>query len=53
MKRFKQFLKKNCAQSLVAMAALALFVGSTSASVASVWWFHQPEMPESIRNHKR
>lgn len=35
------------------VASLALVLGVTSANVACMCWFHQPEMPKSMDKFKK
>lgn len=32
--------------------AFALVLGAASNSQACVWWFHQPKVPEQMKNKK-
>lgn len=37
----------------MALASLALFVGSTSVNMACTRWVYQPKVPASMMQHKK
>lgn len=42
------YLRKVCTSLGRIIPAVALLVGSATASQACTWWFHQPKVPEGL-----
>ncbi len=45
-------MKKNNNESKAILPKLAKKIGEKSVSAASVWWYHQPVVPESMKSKK-
>ena len=44
------YLRKVCTSLGRIIPAVALLVGSATASQACTWWFHQPKVPERLNS---